>query len=154
MSIIMNYKNDPWRNMFNRLEALMDDAFETKFQNNGLKRMIHRPHSLIENRNPETNEVESYSIEVVYTPFKKADVNVSVKDSVLTVKCGSENKERSNGVIFSNISYQAYEFTIPLTDSIDSENISAKAEDGILYISLPVKKPEVIEEKVREISVM
>lgn len=153
MSIIMNYR-DPWRSMFNRLEAMLDDTFETKFQNTGLKKLIHRPHTLVENRNSETNEVENYSLEVVYTPFKKSDVNVSVKDSTLYVRCGSENKERSEGVIFSNISYQSYEFTIPLTDSIDSENISAKAEDGILYISLPVKKPEVIEEKVREISVM
>ena len=149
----MNYR-DPWRSMFNRLESMFDDTFETKFQNTGLKKVIHRPHTLVEKRNNETNEIESYQLEVVYTPFKKSEVNVSIKDSVLYVKCGTENKERDDGVIFSNISYQSYEFTIPLTDLIDSENITAKAEDGILYISLPVKTQEVIEDKIREINVM
>ena len=43
---------------------------------------------------------------------------------------------------YCGISHQAYSFTIPLSDMVDINGISAKAEDGILYIDLPVKKLE------------
>lgn len=136
--------NNPFANMFAELEAMMDYDFNK--ESKGLKRLINRPHNLITKRD-ENGNVESFDLEVVYTPFKKSEVKVELLDGVLTVRCGSENKVKDDNMTYCGISHQSYEFSLPLADTIDITKISAKAEDGLLYISLPVKK---IEEKKAE----
>lgn len=135
-----------WRNMdamFNY--PLLSDG--SKFENRGLKKLIGRPHNLITKKD-DKGTVVGYSLEVPYTPFKKNDVNVEVKDNVLTVTCGAENKVRDEEMDFSSISYQSFSFSIPLSDTVDVKNISATADDGMLRIDLPAKA---IEEKKDDI---
>lgn len=131
-----------WRNM----DAIFNYpllADESKFENRGLKTIIKRPHNLITKK--DTNGVVTgYALELPYTPFKKDEVNVEVKDNVLVVTCGTENKVKDEEMDFSNISYQSFSFSIPLSDSVDIKNISAEADDGMLRIELPAK---VLEEK-------
>ena len=69
------------------------------------------------------------------------------------VTCGSENKVRDEEMDFSNISYQSFSFSIPLSDTVDVKNISAKAEDGMLRIDLPAKALEAKKEDVLKIEV-
>jgi len=80
---------------------------------------------------------------------------VSVEDDNLTVSIGDEAKEEKkdeNGdVIYKGISTQSTRFSLKLTDKIDKKAISAKAEEGMLYIDLPFaseKEPETIEVKI------
>lgn len=146
------YVRDPWAHMFGSIKAMMDEAFGDEFQSRGLKQLIHKPHNLITKKDKDGN-IESFDLEVVYTPFKKSDVKVSVKDNVLTVVCGSENKEKDDEMIYCGISHQSYTFSLPLTDDVDIAAIKAKADDGMLYITIPMKKPEVIEPKILEIAV-
>ena len=54
---------------------------------------------------------------------------------------------------YCGISHQSYEFSIPLSDTVDSKKISAKADDGILYINLPVKEIEEKKEQPLQITV-
>lgn len=126
-------------NMFRNLEAIMD--FDFNKESRGLRRWLGRPHNLITKKD-ENGKIESYQLEVVYTPFKKDDVKVEVLDGALNVKCGSENKVKDEDMDYCGISHQSYSFTIPLSDAIDIDAIDAKAEDGVLYIGLPVKKTE------------
>ena len=77
-----------------------------------------------------------------YTPFKKSDVQVKVVDNSLSVRCGSENLEKDEDIDYCGISRQSYEFRLPLSETVDSRAISAKADDGMLYITLPAKKVE------------
>jgi len=79
---------DEMDNMFKRVDALFNYPRSSTFANQGLKTIIRRPHNLITKKDKDGN-VESYSIEVVYTPFSKDEVKVEVLDRVLTVKCGS-----------------------------------------------------------------
>ncbi len=134
--------NDTWfpfENMFKNLEAVMD--FDFNKESRGLKRWIKRPHNLITKKDKD-GKIEKYQLETVYTPFKKDDVKIEVLDGMLTVKCGSENKVNDEDMDYCGISRQSYSFSIPLSDSIDISAINAKAEDGVLYIDLPVKKIE------------
>lgn len=131
-------------NMFRDLEAMMDYDFNK--ESKGLKRLINRPHNLLTRRD-EYNNVIAYEMQIVYTPFKKSDVKVEILDGVLTVKCGLENKVKDEDMTYCGISHQSYQFSLPLADTIDTTKIVAKAEDGLLYISLPVKR---IEEKKSE----
>lgn len=140
-----------WRNM----DALFNYpllADESKFETRGLKQIIKRPHNLITKKD-DKGTVTGYALELPYTPFKKDEVNVEVKDNVLMVTCGSENKVRDEEMDFSNISYQSFSFSIPLSDTVDVKNISAKAEDGMLRIDLPAKALEAKKEDVLKIEV-
>ena len=132
----------PFSNMFRNLEALMD--FDFNREPRGLKKWVKRPHNLITKKDKD-GKIESYQLETVYTPFKKDEVKVQILDNILSVKCGSENKMKDEEMDYCGVSRQSYEFSIPLSDSIDIAKIQAKAEDGMLYITLPVK--QVIEEK-------
>lgn len=146
------YIHDPWAQLFGATMAMFDDAFGTTFQNRGLKQLIHKPHNLLTKKDKNGN-IESFSLEVVYTPFKKSDVKIEIKDNILTVHCGAENKEKDEEMIYCGISHQSYTFSLPLTKDVDITNIKAKAEDGILYITIPMKKPEIAEPNVLEIAI-
>ena len=76
--------------------------------------------------------------------FKKEDVKVSVENDVLTVKCGVYPPEHDNDdafLVYRGISAQTYEFSLKL-NRIDVSKISAKIEDGILHLEMPVIKEE------------
>ena len=136
-------------NWFDRANALMNYPFTAakKLANSGF-RQIKRPHNLITLKDKD-GKVTGYSIETVYTPFKKSDVEVTVDKGALKVRCGSKTEEtgksKDKAMNHCSISYQSYEFTLPLTEDVDTARISAEAEDGMLRITLPLK--EVIEEK-------
>lgn len=138
----------PFSNMFRNLEAMMD--FDFNKESRGLKRWLKRPHNLITKKDKD-GKIEGYQLETVYTPFKKDEVKVEVLDGVLTVNCGSENKIKDEEMDYCGISRQSYSFSIPLSDTIDINAIDAKAEDGVLYINLPVKKME--EKKITPLSI-
>lgn len=139
------YSRDPWRSIFSEIKSMFDDTMGAEFQNRGLKKLISKPHNLM-TRKDENGNIVSFSLEVVYTPFKKSDVKVKVFDNVLTVTCGSENNIKDPDMIYCGISNQSYTFSIPLTDNVDLEKITARAEDGILYLDLPIKKPVITED--------
>lgn len=146
--LIMHDPFMPFSNMFRNLEAMMD--FDFNKESRGLKRWLKRPHNLITKKDKD-GKIESYQLETVYTPFKKDEVKVEVLDGVLTVNCGSENKIKDEEMDYCGISRQSYSFSIPLSDIIDINAIDAKAEDGVLYINLPVKKME--EKKITPLSI-
>ena len=141
---------DPFANMFKELEALMDFDFTREAK--GLKKWIKRPHNLITNKDQD-GKVTSFGLEVVYTPFKKEECKVQVLDNMLSVSCGSENKVKDSEMDWCGVSHQSYCFTLPLPDYVDTDAITAKAEDGMLYINLPVKKVEEKKDEARQIEV-
>lgn len=143
--------NRMWRN----LDAMFNYPLfegESKFKTRGLKQIINRPHNLITKKD-ERGNVKSFSLELPYTPFSRDEVNVEVKDRVLTVSCGTENKVKDEEMDFSSISYQNFSFSIPLADTIDVNGITAKAEDGMLRIDLPARALEEKKDDVLKIEV-
>lgn len=149
---IFDKMDEMWKDMdwfFNRPSQLAD---ETSFRSRGLKRVIGRPHSLMTKKDADGNVI-GWALEVPYTPFKKDEVNVEVKDNALIVTCGKENKTRNDEMDFSDISYQMFSFSIPLSDGVDINAISAKADDGMLYIELPAKAIEEKKDNVLKIEV-
>lgn len=145
--------DEMWRDMdwfFNRPLQIGNGS---EFKNRGLKRVIGRPHSLITKKDKDGN-VTGWALELPYTPFKKSEVNVEVKDNALVVTCGTENKTRDEEMDFSDISYQMFNFSIPLSDNVDVSKISAVADDGMLRVELPAKaieekKPDVLKIEVK-----
>jgi HSP20 family molecular chaperone IbpA len=131
---------DPF-DMFRRLEALLDFDTKKATSSNGLKRLITRPHNLITRKDDKGN-ITSFEIQLVYTPFNKSDVKVEVKNNVLTIRCGETNKIKDADMVYCGISHQSSSYSLPLDESIDTTKITAKADDGMLYVTLPVKLKE------------
>ena len=88
---------------------------------------------------------------MVTTPFDKEDVKVTIKDNLLSVSCGSENKktEENEDFVYQGISSQTYSFALTIPDTIEKTKIKASNKDGILSIVMPVKKP--VEKEPEEI---
>ena len=131
---------DPF-DMFKRLEALLDYDTRKPSTSNGLKKLIARPHNLITRKDDKGN-ITSFEIQLVYTPFSKNDVKVNVKNGILTIQCGETNKLKDANMVYCGISHQSFSYALPLDESIDTSNISARADDGMLYVELPVKVKE------------
>lgn len=138
---------DPFAGLF---PSIFDDDFFADFRDNfasrGLKKIIQRPHDLM-NVKDENGNVIGQKLSLVYTPFKKDQIKVTVDGDTLSVSIGDEKKEEKkdeNGeIVYKGISTQSTRFALKLTDQIDKKLIDAKAEDGMLYIDLPfVKKAE------------
>lgn len=93
---------------------------DNRLCDNGLKTIIKRPHNLV-NVKDTNGKVIAQRLEVVTTPFKKEDVNVTVKNNVLSVACGLENIKdaEDEDVLFRGISSQTYTFALKLAQSVD-----------------------------------
>ena len=96
----------------------------------------------------ENGSFRKYVFEIPYTPFKKSGIEAAFKDNVLTVSFNAESKTsepNSSGknaveVVHHGISSLSQSYCVSFKESpkIDEEHITAKAEDGMLVIELPV----------------
>ena len=146
-----------WDDMFRMADALaLYPAKEKSLENNGLRRLISRPHNIVNVTNKDGEPI-AQRLEVVTTPFKKNEVKVSVdSNNMLTIECGNEKEikdqleatpmgEENDKYVYKGISTQTYSFSIKLGDNVDKEAIKAKNEDGVLVVTLPFKKKELPE---------
>lgn len=131
---------EPWDNMFKQIDAMINYPISTDtLKTHGIRRILSRPHNLLTVKDDKGN-VSGFKLETVYTPFCKDDINVSIENNILTVTCGKENKIKDEDMDYCGVSYQAYKFSIPLADTVDTKKITAKAEDGMLRIDMPIKQ--------------
>ena len=96
------------------------------------------------NCNPATNILENetgYRLEVSLPGYNKDDVTISVENDSLTIRSEKKNQAESNyQYTRKEFSPFAFEKKFKLDETIDSEKIEAKFENGILYLSLPKKE--------------
>jgi len=125
---------------FNMIDELMDEFFNgATTVKPAIGSIIKRPYNLLTEKDKD-GDVSKYVLEVVYTPFKKDDVDISIEDNVLHFKCDTktEKKDSKEEVVYRGISSQGFSFALPFVEDIDIEKIEAKAEDGIVRIVFPV----------------
>ncbi|MCS6968566.1 MAG: Hsp20/alpha crystallin family protein [Cytophagales bacterium] len=98
------------------------------------------PHSAT---NISKNE-EFYEIEVIAPGFDKDDIEISLHQGILTVKADKKVKRKSSGktYLLQEYNHEMLERSYELPDNVDTEKISARYENGILYLTLPCKKIE------------
>ncbi len=77
------------------------------------------------------------------------NIDVSIEDSVLTVKGErkSESKDEGEGFTRTERAYGSFYRRFTLPDTVDAENISAKTEHGVLKLYIP-KKEKVLPKKI------
>ncbi|WP_373031118.1 Hsp20/alpha crystallin family protein [Sulfurovum sp.] len=117
---------------------------------NGFKHFDSFLDNFIENRgsllktdfNPSVNTREgehAYHVEVDLPGVKKEDIDVDVKDNIVTIsgerKTKKEVKEEDYYKVES--SYGKFERSFTLPENVDVENIHAESQDGVLEVVIP-----------------
>jgi HSP20 family protein len=99
------------------------------------------------------NEYENHYAVLIAAPgFQKEDFSLKVEKDLLTISAKKEQEKTENEkVIRQEFNFQNFVRTFHLTEKIDSTQISASYEAGILKVSLN-KKPE-IKPEIHTISV-
>ncbi|MEO6538636.1 MAG: Hsp20/alpha crystallin family protein [Ferruginibacter sp.] len=96
----------------------------------------------------------AYVIELSSPGFEKADFIVKLESNILTIS--TEKKEEktqpAGKLIRSEFSKKYFKRSFTLDDKIDSENISARYENGILTLQLP--KKEITKTTAKEINIL
>jgi HSP20 family protein len=134
MSLIKRNENNPaWSNLFN-------DFFNRDWLDWSTHNFSDTNTTL-----PSVNILEgtdSYEVDMAAPGLEKKDFKIELNHGVLTIS--SENKvekETKNGKQFMRreYSYQSFSRSFALPDTVESEKISAKYENGILKVVLPKK---------------
>jgi len=100
-----------------------------------------------------TDKKEMYLVELSVPGYQKADFNIKLDNNTLTVS--AELKEESTGenekMIRKEFGFKAFKRSFTVNEKIDTDNISAKYENGILKLELP--KKEISNAGVKDISI-
>ena len=99
------------------------------------------------------NEIE-IKIQAEVPGVDKKDINISIKDFVLTIegeKKKEEIKEDSNNFRSERI-FGSFKRSFELPDNVDVDNVNAKYENGILIIELKKNELEKPKERVIELN--
>ena len=85
----------------------------------------------------------TYEMELVVPGINKENLKLDVGDGMLTVSFEQKEEKKQEDQNWLRSDYRARSFSrsFKLDDKIDADNITAKYNDGILYLTLP-KKPE------------
>ena len=95
----------------------------------------------------------AYHVEVDLPGVKKEDIDVDVKDNIVTIsgerKTKKEVKEEDYYKVES--AYGKFERSFSLPENVDIENIHAESEDGVLEVVIP--KLQEVEKQSKKIEI-
>ncbi len=131
------YGND-WDHLFNQMRSVWDDS----------STLLSRPNANIVERE------KSFEIELSVPGYQKDQIAIAVENNVLTVSHKEVEESKVEGVKYLNREFTQGGFTrsFRLSRLVDSENIMATFENGLLTIEIP-KKEEAIAKPSREIPI-
>ena len=126
-------------NNYRSLDGLMKDLFNefpSAVSKTVREDVLHYPPVNI------TDQTANYLVELSAPGYTKADFAVKLDNNVLTVS--TEKKEErtteTDKMIRKEFGFKSFKRSFTLNEKIDSENISAKYESGILKLELPKKE--------------
>ena len=137
-----NYENG--RTMF---DVLFDDFGRTMLGKNIVKNEMETSPAV------DVRETEkSYIMEVYLPGYSENDIDISMKDRVLTLSCKKEKKEekKEGGYLIKERNNFEFKRRFNFSDDIDETSVSAVFENGVLEVNIPKKaetKPVQIEVK-------
>lgn len=130
-----------------------------QFLNNDLFNWSSRNFSDTNTTLPSVNIKEDsvgYDVEVAAPGFGKEDFKIELNNNVLTISSEKqEENETKEGQLFTRreFSYQSFNRSFTLPNTVENDKITAKYDNGILKISIP-KKEEAKPKPVKLIEVM
>lgn len=87
---------------------------------------------------------ENYTLTAEVPGLKEEDIDLEVKDGVLTLKTHRKQEQESNSETYRvrEFSERRFERSFKLSDTVEQKNITAKLQNGLLRVTLP-KREEV-----------
>jgi HSP20 family protein len=89
---------------------------------------------------PAVNIVDNesdFTLEVAAPGLQKEDFNIEVKNDKLTIWTEVRKQENAKKYARKEFGFGNFKRTFTLSDKVDTDNISARYTDGILYVVLP-----------------
>jgi len=133
-------------NIFDDVEQMMHQAFGHSLEN-GSSRLYYSPLMNV-------SETESDYLVMMDLPgVEKKDVEVNLRNGILTVSGERETSEKGDGNnrIWHETSYGTFSRSFELTSDIIEDKIKAKINNGVLNITIP--KAEEVKPSVKRITV-
>ena len=86
---------------------------------------------------------KNFNIELAVPGMKKDDFKISIDKGLLSISSEKKesNEEKKEKYTRKEFSYHSFKRNFTLPENVDSENVSAKYEDGVLSIVLNKKSP-------------
>jgi HSP20 family protein len=139
----MTQHNAPFARSIN---GLLEDIFQ-QFPNDGFGKMLKKEFAgETYNANPRVNIFEDetgYHLSVLAAGFQKEDFKVQAEGNLLTISAEVKAQPEEKGrFVRKEFQVKPFKRSFSLDDKIDSGNILAKYENGVLKLLLP-KKAEV-----------
>lgn len=84
----------------------------------------------------------SFTVELAAPGYKKEDLNVNVKDGMLTISSQKkeEHEEKGKGYTRREFSSSSFSRSFSLPKSVDTKSVDASFKDGVLHITLAKTK--------------
>lgn len=82
---------------------------------------------------------EAYQLELSAPGRTKEDIKISVDKNLLTISYEKTNEQKDEKYIMREFELHPFKRTFTLDDKIESDNIRAKYENGLLSLELPKK---------------
>lgn len=97
---------------------------------------------------------KAFEVELAAPGFAKKDFKVNIEDGCLNISAEKQEskQEKDENYTRKEFSYNSFEKSLQLPDSIKDENIKATYKDGILSFNL-AKKPEAKAKKPKMIEI-
>lgn len=117
--------------------GLLDEMLERGFNTGFEKNSGYLPAANI--RNAENQ----FEIQLSAPGLKKADFNLQIENNVLTVSYEKkEENEKEDNFLRREFGIDSFTRSFSIPKTADAENISARYENGILYVAVPKLNPE------------
>lgn len=87
---------------------------------------------------------DDFELQVIAPGVKKEDFRINISDDMLTVnfehRSDGDHTSEKEGWLRREYRYESFSRSFPLNDTIDRNKITARYQDGILYVKLPKKE--------------
>ncbi|WP_430468192.1 Hsp20/alpha crystallin family protein [Winogradskyella ouciana] len=133
------------------LSSWMDDIFNKSFGN-----------EFVSNFNtgitlPAVNVLdkdEEYIVEMAVPGLKKSDFDVNIDNQLLSISAESntENEDTDENYTRREFGYSSFKRTFSLPETVETDKIEAKYEEGILKVMLP-KREEAKKKPLKQIKI-
>lgn len=121
------------------LNTLLDNFFNVGYDDAPTRRRAHanRPAVNI------SESADAFTIDVAAPGMEKSDFDLKIEKDTLTVSAKKEVENAEEGTTWKRreFSFQSFERSFVLPETVDAEGIKASYTNGILSLALP-KKPE------------
>jgi HSP20 family protein len=106
---------------------------------------------------PAVNVIESndeFILEMAVPGFKKSDFQVNIDNNILSISAeiDSENNQTAGNYTRREFGYATFKRTFDIPETVETDHIFAKYNDGILKITLP-KRDEAKKKPVKTIQI-